>query len=222
MSKFVLCITILIFISGIILLNFWLFDKKITTCNNNTKPPSKEIFSGWGPKKALIKTPKGSFIKSFYKKDASRYFREKWCYEKLADNSHFPNIIRYDDKNLTIELENGGLSLSTARNINEVERKIPDWNDQIQEIISALETAGIQHNDWHIGNILQRNGKLKVIDFEKAQLEEEHPDDRPETHFPMWRPPKNKIPLKNYLKQIYSRISRNRKKPPYIPPNLRH
>lgn len=223
MSKFVLYLTILIVISGIILLNFWLFDKKSTACNNNnTKPQAKEIFLGRGSKKSLIKTPKGSFIKSFYKKDAPRYFREKWCYRKLADNSHFPNLIRYDDKNLTIELENGGLPLSIARSINEIERKIPDWNNQIHEIISSLEAAGIQHGDWHSSNILHKNGKLKVIDFELAQLKKEHPDDRPKPYSFMLRPPKKKITLKNYLKQIYSRIYRDLKKPGYIPPNLRH
>ena len=220
MRKTVLCLTIIIIISGIIILSLWLSAKKTSYLNDTQF--SSVLPIGRGAKKSLIKTNNDTFIKSFYKKDAPCYFREKWCYEKLADSSHFPNLIRYDDKNLTIELENCGLPLSIARSINDIEKKIPDWNDQLHEIISILEEADIEHGDWHSSNILHKNGKLKVIDFELAQLKKEHPDDRPKPYSFMLRPPKNKIPLKNYLKQIYSRISRNRKKTPYIPPNLRH
>ena len=92
MRKTVLCLTIIIIISGLIILSLWLSDKK-TSYLNGTQFSSVHP-KGWGPKKALVKTPKDSFIKSFYKKDASRYFKEKRCYEKLEDNSHFPNLIR--------------------------------------------------------------------------------------------------------------------------------
>ncbi len=225
MNKSFLCVMIVILImSGIIILSLRSSVKKTPVRSSVKKTPV--LPRGRGAKKSLIKTNKDTFIKTYSKKHASRYFREKWCYQKTADNSHFPNLLHYDDKNLTLEFENGGVPLSIVRNITEIEKKIPNWNEQFNEIISFLEDAGIQHADWHSSNILHKNGVLKVIDFELAQLDVEHPNDRPIPYSIMWRPTQKDTSLKKYLKRVYSKISRRKKKEgdslPYIPPNLRH
>lgn len=79
-----------------------------------------------------------------------------------------PKLIDFDDLNLTLILENIGEQLSL--------KNMPD--DYIYQavcIMSVLKNTSINHNDLWYGNILVKDGKIRIIDFEKASHTDEIP-----------------------------------------------
>ena len=136
------------------------------------KPRSGFIITkGKGSKKSLSKTKKGTYIKKWSKENDFRYFREKKFYTRLKNNNHFPDLISYDDEKLELEVEDAGPPLIdfSKRQLKKLEKQIPNWKQQIKEIIIALNENDLTYNDWHAGNILYKDKLLKVIDFDTTR-----------------------------------------------------
>lgn len=131
----------------------------------------KKIHKGKGAKKSLYKTRNGTYIKKWLKSDKSRYFLEKKFYTRLKNNPHFPELIRYDDKKLELEIKDAGTPLGdfSKTQLKNLEKQIPNWKQQIKEIILALNQNDLTYNDWHSGNILYKDKLLKVIDFDTTR-----------------------------------------------------
>lgn len=126
------------------------------------------INQGRGYKKNLFKTKDNTYIKKWDKRNSFRYFLEKKFYMYLKKSNHFPDLISYDDEKLELEIEDAGtplIAFSKSR-LREIEKQMPNWKQQIEEIISILNENNLTYKDWHAGNILYKDKLLKVIDFD--------------------------------------------------------
>nr|QBK86745.1 MAG: serine/threonine protein kinase [Marseillevirus LCMAC103] len=123
---------------------------------------------GHGRKKGLFRTSRGTYVKQYGAEQAAGYRKEKQCYRQLQGSPHFPRLVAYDDAKCQIELEDAGTPL---RDLNEADPDldVPDWKRQIRTIVATLAAHGIDHTDWHTGNILVKNGTLQVIDFDREE-----------------------------------------------------
>jgi len=130
------------------------------------------VNKGKGVKKSLYKTSNGTYIKNWLKRHKSRYFLEKKFYTRLKNNPHFPELIRYNDKTLELEIKDVGTPLRdfSKPQLKSLEKQIPNWKQQIKEIILALNQNDLTYNDWHSGNIVYKDQLLKVIDFDTTRV----------------------------------------------------
>ena len=126
----------------------------------------KLLDKGTGKKKSLYRTEKGTYIKKWDRENSDKYFLEKKFYLTLEKSDHFPNLVRHDDSQFELEMEDAGTPLlgHSKKQWQELERQIPDWKFQFKEIISLLNENNLEYGDWHKGNILYKDGVLKLID----------------------------------------------------------
>lgn len=111
-------------------------------------------------------TKRGGQIIKKYKGDrrSERYHREKKFYTMLTGTGITPSLINYDDLDFVLVLEDAGEPLNQLH-----EESIPkDYISQSLHIMNLLEDMNIAHNDLWSGNILVKDGKLKIIDFEHS------------------------------------------------------
>jgi len=156
------------------------------------------VKKGRGSKKSLYKTKDGTYVKKWNKNKAHNYFLEKKNYTRLKKSRHIPDLIRYDDDKLELEIEDAGTPLKdfSKSQLKKIERQIPNWKEQIKEIICIFNKNDVTYTDWHKSNILYKDNLLKVIDFETDSA---------------WTGLTPQIPLKNhdslgsYLNYIKSR-----------------
>ena len=166
----------------------------------NIKWPSF-LSKGRGFRKSVIKTNRGTFIKSWTKIHRKRYLREKTAYQKLQRTDIVPRLLNYNDKTLEIEIEDAGIPLRDMkhlRKLNKIEKEAPDWREQIQDIVQILYQYNIGHGDWSGANILYKNGRLKIIDFDKGHMPSEKYFEN--VRIPVL--PKKNQRLNSYLKSI--------------------
>ena len=106
-----------------------------------------------------------------------------------------------NDKTLEIEIEDAGIPLRDIkhlRKLNKIEKEVPDWREQIQDIVQILYQYNIGHGDWSGANILYKNGRFKIIDFDKGHMPSEKYFEN--VRIPVL--PKKNQSLKQYLKSI--------------------
>jgi len=137
--------------------------------NSNNYKVKKPIDSDVG---FFYKENYGQFVRSNIKynniirkfNNEISYYNEKTLYQLTNNNKHFPKLLNYDDNKLQLELQTVG------RKINLDKDHIPNWKQQINEIIRVLDELDVYHNDIHIGNLLLGDdGTLYIIDFEYLQ-----------------------------------------------------
>lgn len=92
-----------------------------------------------------------------------RFKNEVKSLNLLSNSKHIPNIIRVDNDEKSIYLEDCGVYVTNEN--------IPlNWKEQMLEIIDDMKKANIYHNDLWYENILVKDGILFVIDFSYATV----------------------------------------------------
>lgn len=147
------CIICLI---SIIIIIAFLFDNNLF--DNNLIELFKDLKNNGLFTKSVEK--KGNnYIKKF--NNVKGYNSEKYSYLRLKNNKHFPNIIDYNDNELSLTLEYAGIPIRKVDKIENLEQ-------QLEEIYNSLAKNKIKHNDIMCKNLLSKDGVLKLIDFEFA------------------------------------------------------
>ncbi len=102
------------------------------------------------------------------------YNEIKWL-KKLKDLDFTPNLISYDDKLLTIEMNYVGKPLSSIN--------IPkNWKKQCINILDKLVENNCSHNDIKPDDILVLNDKIYLVDYGWAtEIKETIPSNWPDT-----------------------------------------
>jgi len=118
-----------------------------------------------------------NFTKKYHKKmncysdlsNKESFELEKECLIRLKGFPHFPQIISSNQNNLTITMSHCGESLL---NVSKIPLKKVQVKAQITEIVETLKNAGICHLDILMKNICYKNGRLYLIDFDIAVLDD--------------------------------------------------
>tara|TARA_R110000751_G_scaffold257401_1_gene356814 strand:- start:1465 stop:2289 length:825 start_codon:yes stop_codon:yes gene_type:complete len=92
---------------------------------------------------------------------------------KVGNSFHpFPEILSGSPESLEIEMSHCGLTLPELAS-SEVEVHVPDWEQQVNNIVALLEKAGVMHFDIHPNGqnlCVNEHGQLSLIDFDIAVL----------------------------------------------------
>ena len=100
------------------------------------------------------------YIKIYKSEKKEVYHIEKESYMILKDTDIVPPIIANDDE-LTLIIEEVGVPLSQ-------ENMPKDYVEQVSNIMNTFSYMGISHNDLWAGNVMVKNGRIRIIDFEHA------------------------------------------------------
>lgn len=79
----------------------------------------------------------------------------------LHGKDHFPQILYYDEKTLSIFMTYCGKRFKSVNPIDYPR----DWKKQMTEIHRTLQNKNIYHNDFCASNLCLKDGTLYVIDF---------------------------------------------------------
>ena len=92
------------------------------------------------------------------------YQREKECLKRLEGNIHFPDVINFDDDNLTIHMSYCGEVFPYDG------KPRPELLEQVWQISEALDKANIKLYGGTLqkNNILLHDGLIRLVDFEYA------------------------------------------------------
>ena len=92
------------------------------------------------------------------------YQREKECLKRLEGNIHFPEVINFDDENLTIHMSYCGEVFPYDG------KPRPELLEQVWQISEALDKANIKLYGGTLqkNNILLHDGLIRLVDFEYA------------------------------------------------------
>ncbi len=85
--------------------------------------------------------------------------KEVFWLKKLESFNRIPTVLSFDNDSITMNYMGSIITKST----------VPfDWEEQIRYIISNLELLKVSHNDIQIGEILVKDKKINLIDFQHA------------------------------------------------------
>ena len=100
------------------------------------------------------------YIKRYNSEKRDAYDREIKAYQKLQNTGITPFITHNNDE-LTIIMEDVGDRLSS--------QNVPkDYTEQVSNIMNLLRHKNVAHNDLWSGNVMVKNGRIRIIDFEHA------------------------------------------------------
>jgi len=88
-------------------------------------------------------------------------------YKRISGNDNFPKLISFEKEKCILIIENCGVSLDKFAK----PFKIENLENQINNISKVLKENNIIHLDLILGNICYKNGKIFLIDFEIAVLD---------------------------------------------------
>jgi predicted Ser/Thr protein kinase len=94
------------------------------------------------------------------------------CLLRLQKYDCFPKVIKINYKRLRFKMENCGISFRKLKNSN-FKMSIKNHEEQIDKMIDALRKERIYHLDMAKNgkNLLIKNGKLYMIDFDIACID---------------------------------------------------
>lgn len=102
------------------------------------------------------------FVKKVIRPKHKKYdFANKEAYwlKKLESFDRTPNVKSFDANSIIMDYMGEPVAKTT----------IPkDWMKQVIYIIEQLKLLGVSHNDIQSGEILVKNGKINLIDFQHA------------------------------------------------------
>jgi len=85
--------------------------------------------------------------------------KEVFWLQKLKSFSRVPNVISFNDDTIIMDYMGSEITKTI----------VPfDWELQIRYIIDTLEQLGVSHNDIKIEEILVKDNKINIIDFQHA------------------------------------------------------
>jgi len=123
----------------------------------------EEISSGMTS--VVYKTTCGHVIKKFNLRLQTRGHFERECFwlKKLASSGAVPAFINCDNEAREILMADGGDPITP-------ETLPDDWKSQMTRILTVLEENDCRHNDLSEGEVLVKDGIIKIIDFGFASL----------------------------------------------------
>jgi len=84
--------------------------------------------------------------------------------------NHFPKLFDYDENSITTDYTGDSVLPVNISNIpldvREFSPLPEDYEEQMNEILDALEESKLRHSDINHGHLLVKNGVLKLVDFE--------------------------------------------------------
>ena len=99
--------------------------------------------------------------KYFSNNTLSQFYNEIFWLKKLEKFSFVPKIKNIDYRKYIISISNEGNEIS-KRN------KPHDWPKQLNKILHILKKNNCFHSDINPQNVLVKNNKLKLIDFDQC------------------------------------------------------
>lgn len=102
------------------------------------------------------------FIKKVIHKKYHHYdfvTKEVFWLQKLSSFDRTPNVLSFDGDSIVMDYMGKVITKDTVP---------PDWREEIEYIIKTLELLGVSHNDIQIGEILVKDNKINLIDFQHA------------------------------------------------------
>jgi tRNA A-37 threonylcarbamoyl transferase component Bud32 len=88
-------------------------------------------------------------------------------YKRVGNYDNFPTLISYDKSKTELIIEDCGASLDKIK----TPFKIPNLEQQIDNIVSVLKEHNIVHLDLELNNICYKDGKIYMIDFERVVVD---------------------------------------------------
>lgn len=109
-----------------------------------------------------VTVDKAIFVKKVIHKKYYHYdfiTKEVFWLQKLSSFDRTPNVISFNNNSILMNYMGTIITKATVP---------PDWKNQIKYIIKTLELLKVSHNDIQIGEILVKNKKINLIDFQHA------------------------------------------------------
>lgn len=100
----------------------------------------------------------GNIVKQLTTNNIDQFNREVFWLEKLAGTGVAPELISYDQGNLSIVMTDCGEPIS-------LEDIPPDWRAQLKAALEVLKVHNCRHNDLSEKEVLARDGKITLVDF---------------------------------------------------------
>lgn len=103
-----------------------------------------------------------TFVKKVIHKKYRHYDfvnKEVFWLKKLESFDRTPNVIDFNEDTIIMDYMGQVITKATVPS---------DWEDQIKYIIRILELLKVSHNDIKIEEILVKDGKINLIDFQHA------------------------------------------------------
>jgi len=85
--------------------------------------------------------------------------KETYWLDKLKDFDRTPSVVKKEDHEFVMEYVGEPV---TSENLPD------DWKEQVEYILEKLEEHGCSHNDIKREEILVKDGKLHLVDFQHA------------------------------------------------------
>lgn len=105
---------------------------------------------------------KAVFVKKVIHKKYSHYDfvnKEVFWLRRLESFDRTPNVIDFNEDTIIMDYMGQVITKTTVP---------PDWEDQIKYIVRTLELLKVSHNDIKTEEILVKDGKINLIDFQHA------------------------------------------------------
>ena len=102
------------------------------------------------------------FVKKVIHKKYHHYdfiTKEVFWLQKLSSFDRTPNIISFNNNAMIMTYMGTVITKDTIP---------PNWKNQIEYIIKTLELLAVSHNDIQLGEILVKDKKINLIDFQHA------------------------------------------------------
>ena len=101
-------------------------------------------------------------VKKYFSNNAlSQFYNEIYWLKKLEKYGFVPKIKNIDYRKYIISISNEGDEISK-------QNKPQDWPKQLNKILNILKKNNCFHSDINPQNVLVKNNKLKLIDFDQC------------------------------------------------------
>ena len=100
----------------------------------------------------------GDIVKQLTSGNIDQFRREVFWLKELAGTGVAPELIAYDQDNLSIVMTDCGMPIARAT-------MPPDWRAQLMAALETLKAHNCRHNDLSEKEVLVRDGKITLVDF---------------------------------------------------------
>jgi predicted Ser/Thr protein kinase len=102
----------------------------------------------------------------------SAFATELKVYQRLEGADFIPKLINWDQNLWQIKIEHVGPTIFDLQKKNQ-RIYVPDLDQQLERAADFLESRNVVHLDAHRKNTCYRDGKIYLIDWEKAVIDPE-------------------------------------------------
>lgn len=137
-------------------------DSTVGWCPPND--PTVGSFNGyWKGATAVVTKKDGAVVK--YQAGYKQYPLIENEADILArlNSRHFPKLL--NRTKVTMQTEVDAIEIEDCGELLTVKNCPENWSSQLDEILSDLNSAGVQHRDIKLDNLMVKDGIIKLIDF---------------------------------------------------------